>query len=69
MSKKKRIKKNKKRKSDDIWTEEEYEKYVAGLYGLKYIAGFTDSGVSFGIPEEEIVSKEHICDYDDEIPF
>ena len=70
MSKKKRNKKSKKHKSDDIWTEEEYEKYIAGIYGLEHVAGFTDSGVPFGIPEEEeTVSKEHICDYDDEIPF
>ena len=54
--KNKKNKKNKKRKSDNIWTEEEYEKYIAGIYGLEYIAGFTDSGVPFGISDEDEIS-------------
>lgn len=67
--------KKKKRKNkmidSDVWTEEEYDEYMADLYGLEFIAGYTESGVPYGIAkEEESVSESIIHDYnDEEIPF
>lgn len=50
-----KIKKTKKKKSKknsngnvEIWTEEQYETYMEELYGMEYIAGYTENGVPFG---------------------
>jgi hypothetical protein len=46
MSRKKKINKN----DPGIWTEEQYEQYMKGLYGLDFIAAYTEGGVPYGIP-------------------
>ena len=74
MSKKK---KSKKVKSDnaDVWTEDQYEEYLMGLYGMEFIAGFTEGGAPYGIFKDdfeengEIDLSEAPRDLDDEIPF
>jgi hypothetical protein len=43
-----RIKKNK-NNDVEIWTEEQYEEYLRGLYGMEFIAGFTEGGVPYGL--------------------
>jgi len=40
----KKIKKSKNSKVEK-WTEEQYEGYLSALYGMEYIAGFTEGGV------------------------
>lgn len=61
-------KKSKKRTNKDveIWTEEQYEEYLKGLYGMEYIAGFTESGIPYGLTVEESHNPD---DTDDELPF
>ena len=73
MSKSKKVKKTKKSKVE-IWTEEEYEDYLAGLYGMEYIAGFTEGGIPYGVFREdlEVYGENKFNDpreIDDEIPF
>ena len=75
MSKKKKYKKDK--NEINIWTEEEYEEYVKGLYGLEYIAGYTEGGIPYGLSVENdnnnnknsTNSSDNSRDSDEEIPF
>lgn len=71
-------KKTKKKESKEygekeIRTEEEYDEYMAGLYGLDSIAGYTDGGFPFGVSNDEIEDGQDedniFIDSDDEIPF
>lgn len=67
--KKKKLNRNK-NSSTEIWTETQYDEYMAELYGFEYIAGYTDSGVPYGIVKnQENFSKETYEYDDDEIPF
>lgn len=75
MSKNKKIKK---KQSEDVWTEEQYEEYIAALYGFEFIAGYTESGAPYGIPKEDIEDTDEQDKDDaelflyfdnDEIPF
>jgi hypothetical protein len=73
MGKKKKSKKHT-NNSAEIWTEEQYEEYLQDLYGMEFIAGFTESGVPFGVFKEDIeiqkLQKSDIpSDPDDEMPF
>ena len=57
-----------------ICTKEQYEEYLQELYGMEYIAGFTENGVPFGIFKEdtEIHGSEKYdisSDSNDEMPF
>ena len=71
MSRKKIVKKN----DIEMWTEDHYEQYMQGIYGLEFIAGYTESGVPYGIPLVE--DNEEIRLYTDnsydnqgeELPF
>lgn len=49
-------------KDVEIWTEEQYEEYLKGIYGIECIAGFTEGGLPYGLSEEESNDT-------DEIPF
>lgn len=69
-------KKSKKHTSNnvEIWTEEQYEEYSQELYGMDFIAGFTEGGVPYGLFSEDVetyrVNKsDNPRDFDDEIPF
>jgi hypothetical protein len=70
-------KRKSKRKNNDnleVWSENQYEEYLKGVYGMEFIAGFTEGGVPYGLFYEEIetniVEKSaNICELDDEIPF
>ncbi|ERK30889.1 hypothetical protein [Clostridium intestinale] len=73
MSKKR---KSKRRTNDnlEVWSENQYEEYLKGIYGMEFIAGFTEGGVPYGLFYEEIETNiveksENICESDDEIPF
>ena len=73
MSKKRKYK----RRTNDnleVWSENQYEEYLKGIYGMEFIAGFTEGGVPYGLFYEEIETNiveksENICESDDEIPF
>jgi hypothetical protein len=73
MSKKKKSKKCTKN-NVETWTEEEYEEYLKGLYGMEFIAGFTEGGVPYGLFEEDletdmIYKADNHNEFDDELPF
>lgn len=66
-------KKSKKHKNNKVerWTEEQYLK---GIYGMEFIAGFTEGGVPYGIFEDDLEMDmvdeyEKAQDYYDEMPF
>lgn len=55
-------------------TEEQYEDYLAELYGMEYIAGFTEGGMPYIVFSEdlEVYDENEINDrrdFDDELPF
>ena len=69
-------KKTKKTKNGEveIWTEEQYEEYLAGLYGMEYIAGFTKGGIPYGVFRENVEvyrgnELNNHRDFDNELPF
>ncbi|WP_052222492.1 hypothetical protein [Clostridium homopropionicum] len=71
-----KMKKSKKRtnKNVEVWTEEQYEEYLKGIYGMEFIAGFTENGMPYGLFNEEIetyiVEKDdNHNEPDDELPF
>lgn len=37
----------------EIWPEEEYEEYLKALYGMEFIAGYTEGGLPYGLPVEK----------------
>lgn len=73
MSKKKKFKKHTNNNVEE-WTEEQYEEYLKGLYGMEFIAGFTESGIPYGLFNEEIETiysrkMDNPNKPDDELPF
>jgi hypothetical protein len=70
-------KKSRKETSGDaeIWTEEEYDEYMRGLYGMSFIAGYTSNGFPYGTflhevgEDGELIDGEDTDDDMDEIPF
>ena len=59
----------------EVWTEEQYEEYMKELYGMEYIAGFTENGVPYSIfidedkENDELLIRDISIDSDDEVPF
>jgi len=74
MSKNKKSK-NSKFNAAEIWTEEQYEQYLKGIYGMDFIAGFTENGVPYGTfidendKDYELISQDISFDSNDEVPF
>jgi len=76
MGKKKKSKKDKSN-NPEVWTEEQYEEYMKELYGMEFIAGFTENGVPYGTfidededeENDELISRDISIDSDDELPF
>ncbi|KJS88700.1 MAG: hypothetical protein JM58_00515, partial [Peptococcaceae bacterium BICA1-8] len=74
MGKKKKSKKDKSNNAE-IWTEEQYEEYMKEIYGMDFIAGFTENGVPYGTfrdkdgENDELIIRDISIDSDDEIPF
>jgi hypothetical protein len=70
-------KKSKKVKSSnvEVWTEAQYEEYMEELYGMDFIAGFTENGVPYGTfidedeENEELINSDISIDHDEELPF
>lgn len=70
-------KKSKKSKFNnaEIWTEEQYDEYLKDIYGMDFIAGFTENGVPYGTfieennKDDELISHEVSFDSNDEVPF
>ncbi len=49
-------KKNKKKTNEyntEIWTEEQHEQYMKGVYSMDFIAGYTEGGIPYGISLDE----------------
>lgn len=67
MSKSKKIKKTKNNKIEK-WTEEQYEEYLAALYGMEYIAGVTEGGVPYGVFKKDLDETDSE-EYEDEMLF
>lgn len=58
-----------KRNDVEIWTEEQTDQYLKGLYDLDFIVGYTESGVPYGVPLD-VDYKENSFDGDgEELPF
>lgn len=74
MSRNKKSKKSKVKK-DETWTEEEYEEYLMGLYGMDFIAGYTAGGMPYGSFIDEVDEKEDLtvrgitCNENEDLPF
>ncbi|MFA6941007.1 MAG: hypothetical protein WCQ54_08520 [Clostridiaceae bacterium] len=72
MSKKKKSNKHTKN-NIEAFTEEQYEEYLKELYGMEFIAGFTEGGVPFGLFEEEetcaVKKSDNYDESEDELPF
>lgn len=73
MSKLNKVKKAKNSKVEK-WTEEQYEEYLLGLYGMEYIAGFTEGGVPYGVFKKDLEEYggnnfNYSKEVDDEMPF
>lgn len=72
-----RYKKSKRSKFNDaeIWTEEQYEEDLKDIYGMDFIAGFTEKGVPYGTfvdesnKDDELSSQDISFDSNDEVPF
>jgi hypothetical protein len=79
MSKKNKSKKNKSKKNKfndtEIWTEEQYEEYLKDIYGMDFIAGFTENGVPYGTfidddnENDELIVRDVSVDSNDDLPF
>lgn len=73
MSKKKRTKKSK-CKSVEVWAEQ-HEEYLKEIYGMDFIAGFTENGVPYGTfidendKDDELISQDISFDPNDDFPF
>lgn len=67
--------KNSKCNNDEVLTEEQYEEYLKDIYGMDFIAGFTESGIPYGIikdednENDEIITREISVDSNDDLPF
>ncbi len=57
MGKKKKTKKSS-NNGVEVWTEEQYEEYLKDLYGMEFIAGFTENGVPYGLFSDEGVNDK-----------
>lgn len=73
MGKKRKYKKQRNNKIER-WTEEQAEEYLKEIYGMEFIAAFTENGVPYGIFQEdlEINMVENLKNFDnsyDEMPF
>ena len=74
MSKNNKLKNNKFNNAE-IWTEEQYEECLKGIYGMDLIAGFTENGVPYGTfvdennKDDELISQDISFDSNDEVPF
>ena len=74
MRKKRKSKKYFDNNSIEIWTEEQYEEYLKGIYGIEFIAGFTENVIPYGLFKEDLETytagqSDNCNEIDDELPF
>ncbi len=75
MSKKNKKSKKSKNNNSEIWTEEHYEEYLKEIYGMDFIAGFTEDGVPYGTfvdennKDDDLFSQDISFDSNEEVPF
>lgn len=56
----------------ELWTEKQYEEYLANLYGMEYIVGFTENGMPYGIFDdvlEDDAGEDIVVHSDKNLPF
>jgi len=54
------------------WTEKQYEEYLANLYGMKYIIGFTENGMPYGNFNDVLendAGEDLVAQSDKDLPF
>ena len=54
------------------WTEKQYEEYLANLYGMKCIIGFTENGTPYGIFDDVLendAGEDLLAQSDKDLPF
>jgi hypothetical protein len=73
MNKKKKSKKHK-NNNVEVWTEDQYEEYIKEIYGMEFIAGFTESGIPYGLFNKDIETyiiekSDNPNELDDGLPF
>jgi len=54
------------------WTEKQYEEYLANLYGMKCIIGFTENGMPYGIFDDVLendVGEDLVVNSNKDMPF
>ena len=74
MSKNNKSKKNKFNNAE-IWTKVQYEEYLKDIYGMDFIAGFTENGVPYSTvvdennKDDELISQDISFDSNYEVPF
>lgn len=62
----KKIKYKANKNNTETWTEEQYEQYMKELFGMDFIAGYTEGGVPYGI----VYNEESLFNEDsEELPF
>jgi len=52
----------------DVWSEEQFEQYIKELYGMDFIAGYTENGLPYGIFTDEEKSEINISE-SEELPL
>ena len=69
MSNNKKVKKTFK-VNNDVWSEEQFEEYIKELYGMDFIAGYTENGIPYGTFTDENEENYKINNLEDEdLPF
>lgn len=56
----------------ELWTEKQYEEYMANLYGMECIIGFTENGMPYGIFNdilENDAGEDIVVQSDKDLPF
>jgi len=54
------------------WTEKQYEEYLANLYRMKCIIGFTENGMPYGIFDDVLendAGEDLVAQSDKDLPF
>ena len=54
--------------NNDVWSEEQFEQYIKELYGMDFIAGYTENGMPYGIFTDEGNSEINSSE-NEELPF
>jgi len=51
----------------EVWLDHQYDDYMKDQYGMEYVAGFTESGVPYGVISKEENDKSDVGDSPKEV--